>query len=146
VPAPLTRPRPPILIGGGGLRKTLLLVARYADACNLFASSPEEVAPNLDALRSHCEAEGRDYDAISKTVLYEGPVLDRNPDEFVADVQCYAALGVSQLGVMPDRDPGGIHRARRRDCAQAGRPLTAMEHWPSFHGTHRRLPIHRGSG
>ena len=57
VPAPLTRPRPPILIGGGGLRKTLLLVARYADACNLFASSPEEVAPKLDALRSHGEAE-----------------------------------------------------------------------------------------
>jgi F420-dependent oxidoreductase-like protein len=105
VPAPLSRPRPPILIGGGGVRRTLLLVARYADACNLFASSPEEVAPKLDVLRSHCEAEGRDYDTIRKTVLCQGPVLDRDPDEFVADAQRYAALGVSQLDVMPDRDP-----------------------------------------
>jgi F420-dependent oxidoreductase-like protein len=105
VPAPLSRPRPPILIGGGGERKTLLLVARYADACNLFTSSPEEVARKLDVLRSHCEAEGRDYDGIRKTVAYNGPVLDRDPDELIADVQRYAALGISQLDVMPDRDP-----------------------------------------
>jgi F420-dependent oxidoreductase-like protein len=105
VPAPLSRPRPPILIGGGGERKTLLLVARYADACNLFSSSPEEVAGKLDVLRSHCEAEGRDYDAIAKTLVYQGPILDTDPDEFLADAQRYADLGISQLDMMPDRDP-----------------------------------------
>ncbi|HUE34276.1 MAG TPA: LLM class F420-dependent oxidoreductase [Mycobacterium sp.] len=105
VPAPLSRPRPPILIGGGGERKTLLLVARYADACNLFSSRPEEVAGKLDVLRSHCEAEGRDYDAIAKTLVYQGPILDTDPDEFLADAQRYADLGISQLDMMPDRDP-----------------------------------------
>ena len=68
VPQPLRRPRPPILIGGGGERKTLRLVARYADACNLFNS--EELPHKLDVLRRHCENEGRDYDTIEKTVSY----------------------------------------------------------------------------
>jgi F420-dependent oxidoreductase-like protein len=105
VPAPLSLPHPPILIGGGGERKTLLLVARYADACNLFESSPDEVSRKLDVLRSHCDAEGRDYDAIRKTVVYQGPVVDTDPDDVIAEVRCYAALGISQLDVMPDRDP-----------------------------------------
>jgi F420-dependent oxidoreductase-like protein len=68
VPQPLRRPRPPILIGGGGERKTLRLVARYADACNLFNS--EELPHKLDVLKRHCENEGRDYDEIEKTVSY----------------------------------------------------------------------------
>jgi F420-dependent oxidoreductase-like protein len=105
VAAPLSLPHPPILIGGGGERKTLLLVARYADACNLFESSPDEVSRKLDVLRSHCDAEGRDYDAIRKTVVYQGPVVDTDPDDVIAEVRCYAALGISQLDVMPDRDP-----------------------------------------
>ncbi|QIS21898.1 LLM class F420-dependent oxidoreductase [Nocardia terpenica] len=104
VPAPLSRPRPPILVGGGGERKTLLFVARYADACNLFASSIEDVTHKLDVLRKHCDAEGRDYDAIRKTATYLGPVLT-DPDAFVADAERYAALGITQLDIMPDRDP-----------------------------------------
>jgi alkanesulfonate monooxygenase SsuD/methylene tetrahydromethanopterin reductase-like flavin-dependent oxidoreductase (luciferase family) len=104
VPAPLSRPRPPILIGGGGERKTLRLVARYADACNLLGSSPDEVAHKLDVLRAHCEADGRDYDAIRKTAVYSRPVLD-DVVAFVADAKCYAALGITQLDVVPDRDP-----------------------------------------
>ena len=64
-PQALSRPHPPILIGGQGERKTLLLVARYADACNLFDTP--EVAHKLDVLRGHCAAEGRDYAAIEKT-------------------------------------------------------------------------------
>jgi F420-dependent oxidoreductase-like protein len=67
-PQPLRRPRPPILIGGSGERKTLRLVARYADSCNLFAGP--ELAHKLDVLRRHCETEGRDYDEIEKTVTY----------------------------------------------------------------------------
>lgn len=104
VPPPLSRPRPPILIGGGGERKTLLLVARYADACNLIGTGTEDVAHKLDVLRAHCDAEGRDYDAIRKTVTYMGPVLD-DPDHFSAESQRYAELGVSQLDLMPDRNP-----------------------------------------
>jgi F420-dependent oxidoreductase-like protein len=67
-PQALTRPHPPIMIGGGGERKTLRLVAQYADACNLFAGRHE--VHKLDVLRRHCEAVGRDYDTIYKTVYY----------------------------------------------------------------------------
>ena len=64
-PQPLSRPRPPILIGGSGERKTLRLVARYADACNIFGGP--ELPHKLEVLREHCDAEGRDYAEIEKT-------------------------------------------------------------------------------
>jgi F420-dependent oxidoreductase-like protein len=103
-PAPISRPHPPILVGGGGEKKTLLLVARYADACNVFGSGPEGVARKLEVLRSHCEAEGRDYDRITKTVLAVTPAL-ADVDGFVAAAAAYAALGVTEIEVMPDRHP-----------------------------------------
>lgn len=65
VPAAVSSPRPRIMIGGGGERKTLRLVAKYADACNLFLTP--ETGHKLDVLRAHCEAEGRDYDTVEKT-------------------------------------------------------------------------------
>lgn len=69
-PQPLSQPHPPILIGGGGEKKTLRLVAQYADACNLFARmGPDTVRHKLDVLRGHCEDVGRDYDEIEKTTL-----------------------------------------------------------------------------
>jgi F420-dependent oxidoreductase-like protein len=104
VPAPLGRPAVPIMIGGGGEKKTLLLVARYADLCNLFGTSPDDVARKLDVLRGHCEAEGRDYDAITKTVLVTRPAL-ADVDAWLADVEAYAALGVTEVQVMPAGDP-----------------------------------------
>jgi F420-dependent oxidoreductase-like protein len=104
VPAPLQRPHPPILIGGGGEQKTLRLVARYADACNIFGVGVEAVAHKLDVLRRHCEAEGRDYDAIAKTVLMTRPALS-DVDAFVAEAEAYAKLGASEIQVMPDRHP-----------------------------------------
>ena len=104
VPAPISRPHPPILVGGGGEKKTLLLAARYADACNVFGISPDDVAHKLDVLRSHCEDEGRDYDRIDKTVLAMRPAL-ADVDGFLAAAAEYAALGVTELGVMPDRHP-----------------------------------------
>src|SRR5579863_235936 len=67
-PQSLTRPHPPIMIGGGGEKKTLRLVARYADACNLFQTP--DLARKLDVLRAHCDAEGRDYDEITKTCYF----------------------------------------------------------------------------
>jgi F420-dependent oxidoreductase-like protein len=65
-PQALSKPHPPILVGGGGELKTLRLVARYADACNVFGS-PEQVRHKYDVLRRHCEREGRDYGSIEKT-------------------------------------------------------------------------------
>ena len=103
-PMPISQPHPPILVGGGGEKKTLRLVARYADACNLFGSGPAEVANKLEVLRSHSEAEGRDYDRIQKTVLAVRPVL-ADVDGFLAAAREYAALGVTELQVMPDRHP-----------------------------------------
>jgi len=64
-PQSVTRPRPPIMIGGVGERKTLRLVARYADACNIFATP--EAPHKLAVLREHCEREGRNYEEIEKT-------------------------------------------------------------------------------
>jgi F420-dependent oxidoreductase-like protein len=103
-PEPISKPHPPILVGGGGERKTLRLAARYADACNVFATTPDDVAHKLDVLRSHCDAEGRDYDRITKTVLALRPVL-ADVDAFVAEAEQYAALGVSEMETMPDRHP-----------------------------------------
>jgi F420-dependent oxidoreductase-like protein len=74
-PAALSKPHPPIMIGGGGERKTLRLVARYAQACNLF--SGPDLGRKLDVLRGHCEAEGRDYDEIEKTCYFWFDVGER---------------------------------------------------------------------
>jgi F420-dependent oxidoreductase-like protein len=104
VPQPLSQPHPPILVGGGGEKRTLRLVARYADACNVFGSSPEDVGHKLNVLRAHCEAEGRDYDQITKTVLAVRPAL-ADVDGFLTAAREYAALGVTELEVMPDRHP-----------------------------------------
>lgn len=103
-PQPLRRPRPPIMIGGGGEQKTLLLVARYADACNLFGANVDDVRHKLDVLRRHCADQGRDYDAIEKTVLLVRPVLT-DIDGALADAEKYAALGVTEVQIMPDREP-----------------------------------------
>jgi alkanesulfonate monooxygenase SsuD/methylene tetrahydromethanopterin reductase-like flavin-dependent oxidoreductase (luciferase family) len=67
-PQALSVPHPPVMIGGGGERKTLRLVARYAQACNLFPTA--DLAHKLDVLRGHCDAEGRDYDEITKTCYF----------------------------------------------------------------------------
>jgi alkanesulfonate monooxygenase SsuD/methylene tetrahydromethanopterin reductase-like flavin-dependent oxidoreductase (luciferase family) len=71
VPQSLRRPHPPILIGGGGEKKTLRLVAQYADACNLFdlGLGPEGIPRKLEIIRQHCEDVGRDYAEIEKTCL-----------------------------------------------------------------------------
>jgi len=69
-PLPLSKPHPPILIGGSGEQKTLRLVAQYADACNLFARMGIDVVRSkLGILKGHCEKIGRDYGEIEKTTL-----------------------------------------------------------------------------
>jgi F420-dependent oxidoreductase-like protein len=69
-PGPVSRPHPPILIGGTGEKHTLRLVARYADACNLFdvPDGGRTVRRKLDVLAAHCEQAGRPYGAIEKTI------------------------------------------------------------------------------
>ena len=89
-PQSLSRPHPPIMIGGGGERKTLRLVARYADACNVFAGRDE--ARKLDVLRQHCEAVGRDYDTIYKTVYYAFNT-SQGAQRIIDDLGTLAGLG-----------------------------------------------------
>ncbi|MEV6945690.1 LLM class F420-dependent oxidoreductase [Streptomyces sp. NPDC051172] len=102
VPAPVSSPHPEIMIGGGGEKKTLRLVARYGDACNLFATSPEEVRHKLDVLRGHCEAEGRDYDRIRKTVAYMGESATAGDlDAFTRDISGYTKLGLDTVILVP---------------------------------------------
>lgn len=103
-PLPLSRPGrgPEILVGGSGERKTLRLVARYGDACNLFATTPAEVAHKLDVLRGHCEDAGRDVAEIRVTVLMGGDeLLTGDVDGFVAQARPYADLGVESVILRP---------------------------------------------
>ena len=97
VPQSLRRPHPPILIGGGGEKKTLRLVAQYADACNLF--NTPDVEHKLDVLRRHCTDVGRDYDDIEKTVLTGAdPGADGEKiDGLLADLERLAKLGVDYV-------------------------------------------------
>jgi F420-dependent oxidoreductase-like protein len=98
VPQSLTRPHPPILIGGGGEKKTLRLVAQYADACNLFDGP--ELPHKLDVLRQHCDDLGRDYATIEKTVMGRG--YESEPKELLAHLGELAELGVQHYhGLMP---------------------------------------------
>ena len=103
VPPPVQQPRPPILIGGSGERKTLRLVAQYADACNLFGVAPETVAHKLDVLRGHCDDLGTDYDAIEKSIIGTFDPISE-PDAFLADMERYAALGISLVTMVPIAD------------------------------------------
>ncbi|MDQ1716589.1 MAG: hypothetical protein QOE89_542 [Pseudonocardiales bacterium] len=102
-PQALTRPHPPILIGGGGEKKTLRLVAQYAQACNLFPSP--ELEHKLEVLRGHCQEVGRDYDDIEKTVMLPlDPGRDgENIDRILEQLRSLAALGVTHAhGMIPD--------------------------------------------
>ncbi len=92
-PAPLTRPHPPIMIGGSGERKTLRLVAQYAQACNLFPGP--DLEHKLDVLRGHCEAVGRDYAEITKTCyfVFDPGEHGENAQKIVDDLGRLAELG-----------------------------------------------------
>jgi len=102
-PRPMSSPHPSILIGGGGERKTLRLVAQYADACNLNATTPEQVAHKIEILDRHCESIGRDPATIEKTIFGSFDALNQ-PDDFLRTMERYAALGVSTVWTGPTGD------------------------------------------
>ena len=95
-PLPVSAPRPRIMIGGGGERKTLRLVAQYADACNFFGG-PDEVSHKVDVLRRHCDDVGRDPNEIEVTAMYRGFAPDVSPDDVVRGAEAFAKVGVSTL-------------------------------------------------
>lgn len=100
-PRPVTRPHPPIMIGGRGERKTLRLAAQYAQIVNLTASQPDDVAHLLEVLRRHCDALGTDYDAIEKQVM--GTRLDPADAQFWPAMERLSELGIDLVvfGVRP---------------------------------------------
>jgi F420-dependent oxidoreductase-like protein len=96
-PQPLSRPHPPILIAGGGEKKTLRLVAQYADACNVYGP-PDTVRAKLSILKKHCDALGRDYGSIEKTTLgtVEVGPGKMSAAEVIAQCKTLAEIGVDQ--------------------------------------------------
>jgi F420-dependent oxidoreductase-like protein len=91
-PKPVQKPRPPVMIAGGGEQMTLRAVARLADACNIVGGEPAEVKHKLDVLRRHCDAAGRDYDTIEKTHV-QGWLLARDDAAVAAKRERLAARG-----------------------------------------------------
>jgi F420-dependent oxidoreductase-like protein len=99
-PQPLSRPHPPILIGGGGEKKTLRLVARYANACNLFARMGVEVVQGkLDVLKKHCDEVGRNYAEIEKTALSTAHLApgQQTAADIIAHCRALAAEGIQHV-------------------------------------------------
>jgi F420-dependent oxidoreductase-like protein len=94
-PEPVSSPHPRIMIGGGGERKTLRLVAQYADACNFFGP-PDIVTHKIDVLRRHCDDLGRDVNEIEVTAMV-GATADDTSDDVVRRAEAFAACGVSAL-------------------------------------------------
>lgn len=107
-PLPVSRPRPPIMIGGQGERRTLPLVARYADACNLYPSP--DLPERLDTLRALCDEVGRDYEEIEKTCIMEfGVGRDGSgAEETISQLHGLAESGITTaIGILPAEDPAG---------------------------------------
>lgn len=97
MPQSIARPHPPILIAGSGERKTLPLVARYADACNLRPSP--DIPHKLELLRRYCDAEGRDYDAIEKTApfLFDVGEDGAGVGELIGQLRWLAGMGIETV-------------------------------------------------
>ncbi len=103
VPPALSQPHPPIMIGGAGEKKTLRMVAQYAQTCNIYAGTPELMAHKLEVLRGHCNTLGTDYDAIEKTMIGNLDPLE-DVDGFLRLMGEYAALGVTLVTLTPKSD------------------------------------------
>jgi F420-dependent oxidoreductase-like protein len=106
-PAPLSKPHPAIMIGGAGEKKTLALVAKYADACNLYAFENTDVLRGkLEVLRRHCDSVGRRYEEIERTAigginLGEGGMSTRQAIDYCRSVN---SAGIQHLIISMPRD------------------------------------------
>lgn len=96
VPAPVQSPHPPIVIGGSGERKTLRLVAQYADATNLIVADADAAAHKLAVLRQHCDELGRDYDSIERTAQAR-LTPDFDAEQVLAGAAALAAVGIEHV-------------------------------------------------
>ena len=107
--------RPPILIGGSGEKKTLRMVAQYADVWNTTDSEPDELEHKIDVLRRHCDTVGRDVSEVRKTVgLFADPFADI--DGYLKRLERYAELGIEMINIGPvpgTPDPAGFVRRFR---------------------------------
>jgi F420-dependent oxidoreductase-like protein len=111
-PQSLSRPRVPIMVGGGGERKTLRLVAQYADGCNIFGRSPDFVRHKLGVLREHCERLGRDYDEIDRSILTSVDPAAESTDALVERLGGLVEAGAQHLifSVRGVADPSRLER------------------------------------
>ena len=91
------------MIGGAGEKKTLRMVAQYAQSCNIYAESLERMAHKLEVLRGHCDTVETDYDAIEKTMIVDRDPLD-DTEAFLRLMGEYAALGVTLVTLTPRSD------------------------------------------
>jgi F420-dependent oxidoreductase-like protein len=96
-PQSLSRPRPPIMIGGGGEQRTLRLVARYGDACNILRATPETLVHKYEVLREHCERIGRPYEEIERSALGRVDLAREEPAEVAERFRALEAAGVQHM-------------------------------------------------
>jgi F420-dependent oxidoreductase-like protein len=135
-PQALSKPHPPILIGGGGERRTLKLVAEYADACNVFGTDPEGLRHKYEVLRGHCDTVGRDYDEIEKTLLTQvsitpdGARRTLTPDRLVERLGRTAEVG-TQHAIFSVRDVTDLSKLE----------LIGREVIPQLRGVGRPSPL-----
>ena len=122
-PQSVRRPHPPILIGGSGEKKTLRMVAQYAQACNLFDGP--DIAHKLEVLRGHCETLGRDYDEIDKTVISRLDLGENGEkvDETLEHLGELAGLGITHVhtGLVDGSRPDELERFGDRLIPDAAR-------------------------
>ncbi|MCV0402756.1 MAG: LLM class F420-dependent oxidoreductase [Chloroflexi bacterium] len=111
-PQSLSRPRVPILVGGGGERRTLRLAAQYADACNIFGRSPEFVRHKLSILREHCDRLDRPYDEIERTILTSYDMGAESPSELVDRLGALGEAG-AQHAILSVRGVADTSRLER---------------------------------
>ena len=100
VPPPIRSGGPRVVVGGSGETKTLRLVAKYADACNLFGFDPDEIARKIRVLDGHCADVGRDPASVQRTAL-AGSNPFEDLDAFLRRMEAYAGVGIDQVWVMP---------------------------------------------
>ena len=110
-PQAISRPRVPIMIGGGGERKTLRLVAQYADACNVFGDAAR-IAHKYAVLREHCERLGRPYDEIERSTLQSVDPESQSADQIVAQFGVLGEGGAQHI-LMSVRGVSDVSRLER---------------------------------